>query len=182
MDLFQKYRELNIDGGPISLASAEIGDPYFCYPVDAEPIGFEGCILYCFLPQYGGMVFAADPESCADKNVYPLAASFEDFMRLVLACGSANPVEQIVWMSREQFERHLQSEKALQTAEQRALLALLARELDLAPMEEPFAYVKALQADFDDSKVRYSDEYYDTLGMEVPGREGSEKIRPICKC
>ena len=99
MDLFSKYRALNIDGRLISLAYEERAEPYFCYPVNARVIGFEGCILYCFLPEYGDMVYASNPESCADKNVYPLAADFKDFMRLILACGSANPVEQIVWMN-----------------------------------------------------------------------------------
>ena len=44
-------------------------------------------------------VFACNPESCADINVYPLAKNFDDFIRVILACGSANPVEQIVWMN-----------------------------------------------------------------------------------
>ncbi len=166
MNLFQKYKSLGIDGGLISLAHAAVLHSYFCYPEGAEPIGLEGPILYCFLPGYGDMVFAANPESCASKNVYPLASSFEDFMRLILACGSANPVEQIVWMDKRQFERHLQDEKERQTIKQKELLSLLGKELNLTPMANPFEYVKALQAGFDDSKIPYSDEYYDVLGIE----------------
>ena len=37
-------------------------------------------------------------------------------------------------------------------------------------MEDPFAYVKALQTGFDGSKIQYSDEYYD-CGLERPGQE-----------
>lgn len=185
MDLFQLFRRLNIDGGLISLEYSEITAPYFCYPVNAEVIGFEGCILYCFLPEYGDMVFASNPESCADKNVYPLAASFEDFLRLILACGTANPVEQIVWMDQRQFERHLQEEMKTQTERQKELLALLKHELNLTPMEHPFEYVKALQANFDGSKIQYSEEYYDTLGLESPHgnnryeKEHSSELNPI---
>ena len=40
------------------------------------------------------MVFASNPESCAETYVYPLAERFEDFMRLVITCGSANPVDE----------------------------------------------------------------------------------------
>ncbi len=166
MGLFEKYRKLNIDGSLISLEYAQIEYPYFCYPVNAKVIGFEGCILYCFLPEYGDIVFASNPESYAEKNVYPLASSFEDFMRLIIACGSANPVEQIVWMKKAQFEQHLHNEKEVQTAEQKEILSLLEHELNLTPMAEPFEYVKVLQADFDDSKIQYSDEYYDVLGIE----------------
>ena len=120
MDLFEKYRALNLDGSLIALAYAEMEQPYFCYPQNAKTIGFEGCILYCFLPEYPGMVFAANPESCADTYVYPLAASFADFMRLILACGSANPVEQIAWMDQAQFEQHLKSAFILFGARARA--------------------------------------------------------------
>ena len=154
--LFLQFQQLPIDKSLISLEPGSIEFPYFCYPVNAVPIGFEGGILYCFLPEYGGMVFAANPESCADRCVYPLAQTFSDFLRLILACGSANPVEQIVWMSREQFEDHLRAERAIQTEAQKAALD---------------AYVKALQAGFDGSKIQYSDEYYDCTGLERPGQE-----------
>jgi len=114
------------------------------------------------------MVFACSPESCADKNVYPLAASFEDFIRLILACGTANPAEQIVWMNREQFDEHIANEKTILTDEQKAAGNLLQQELGLLPMDDPFEYVKSIQKDFDDSKIRFSDEYYDAAGIENP--------------
>lgn len=72
MDLYQRFRSLPVDGALLALEQGDIAQPYFCYPVNARPIGFEGCILYCFLPEYGDMVFAANPESCADRYVYPL--------------------------------------------------------------------------------------------------------------
>ena len=91
--IYETYLSLPIDKELLCLAHGDITAPYFCYPVNAKPIGFDGCILYCFLPEYGEMVFACNPESCADQNVYPLAATFEDFIRLILVCGTANPVE-----------------------------------------------------------------------------------------
>ena len=166
MDLYQKFRNLDIDSALIALEYSEIIQPYFCYPANAKAIGFEGGVLYCFLAGYGEMVFAANPESCGDKYVYPIAASFEDFLRLILACGSANPIEEIAWMDKRQFERHLLAEKQMRTEQQDALLARLERELNLRPIAEPFEYVKALQANFDDSKIQYRQEYYDALGIE----------------
>lgn len=168
MDLFEQYRNMNIDGSLIGLGYSEITAPFFCYPVNAEVIGFEGCILYCFLPEYGDMVFASNPESCADKYVYPLAENFRDFMSLVITCGSANPVEQIIWMSKELFIQHLQDENDIRTAEQNALIETLGKELHLSPMDNAYEYVKAVQKDFDDSKIKHSGEYYDVLGIEVP--------------
>lgn len=176
MTLFERFCELRnnseVDFAAISLEDGSISDPpYFCYPVDAEPIGFEGCILYCFLPAYGDMVFAANPESCADSYVYPLANSFEDFMRLVLACGSANPAEQVVWMNEKQFETHLTEETERQTDGQKAILKAIESEMLLEAMPNPFMYIKSLQQDFDASKIKYSREYYDLTGNVCEAQE-----------
>lgn len=164
--LFEKYESLAVKGELICLERQNTIVPFFCYPIHAKPIGFEGCIMYCFIDGYDDMVFASNPESSADRTVYPLAASFEEFIRLILACGTANPIEQIVWMDKRRFERHLQEEKKRQTEQQREQLVLLAHELNLVPMEEPYDYVKNIQANFDESRIEYSDEYYDVLGIE----------------
>ena len=166
--IYEKYMALPIDKGLLCLEYGDIAEPYFCYPVNAKPIGFEGCILYCFLPEYGEMVFACNPESCADQNVYPLAATFEDFIRLILACGTANPVEQIVWMDKNKFEEHMANEEKILTDEQRTAAQQLQRALSLLPIENPFEYVKSIQKDFDGSKIQYSDEYYEVTGIENP--------------
>ena len=168
MHLFQKYQSLHLDAGPVGLAASEIAEPYFCYPVGAKVIGFEGCILYCFLPQYGEMVFAANPESCAEKYVYPLAKNFKDFLRLVISCDGVNPVEQIAWMDREQFEQHRRRVHEEVLPEQTALVETLRSKFHLEPMDDPYGYVRALQSDFDGSLIVYSGEYYDALGLERP--------------
>lgn len=169
---YEKYMALSINKGLLDLEPGDMTSPYFCYPVNAEPIGFEGCILYCFLPEYGDMVFACNPESCADRCVYPLAANFEDFIRLILACGTVNPVEQIVWMDKRKFEEHMADEEKILTDEQRAAAQQLQRELGLPPMENPFEYVKTIQKNFDGSKIQFSDEYYEVTGIENPRRKG----------
>ena len=165
---FENFKNLNLDTSSVALESTEYLYPYWCYPLNSKPIGLEGCILYCFIDGYGEMVFASNPESCADSNVYPLANSFEDFMRLIVACGSANPVEQIVWMSKQRFEEHLRTEKSVQTKEQEKVLEQLKTAFELTAMEKPYEYVKNIQKDFDDSKIKYSDEYYDIKGIEKP--------------
>lgn len=48
---YEKYKALPIDKALLCLEEGTITQPpYFCYPVNAEPIGFESCIMYCFLP------------------------------------------------------------------------------------------------------------------------------------
>lgn len=163
---FENYLGLQLKGELISLESVDNLFPYWCYPTNSKPIGLEGCILYCFIEGYGDMVFASNPETCVDTNVYPLARSFKDFMRLILACGSANPVEQIGWMNKSKFDEHLANETSCRTDEHKAMLEKIASSFDLTPMENPFEYVKELQENFDGSKIEYSDEYHDILGIE----------------
>lgn len=114
------------------------------------------------------MVFASQPDSCVETNVYPLARTFEDFLRLIISCGSANRIEQIIWMNKERFVQHVNNEKKIQTHEQRDLIKRIQKEFDLTPMNNPFEYVKELQRNFDGSHIRYSDEYYETLGLDNP--------------
>lgn len=163
---FEQYKALGIDGRLISLEYDKEITPYFCYPINAEAIGFEGCIMYCFIEGYGEMVFASNPESCADAYVYPLARNFKEFLGLILACGSANPIEQIVWMSKEQFEQHMKEEQAIRTKEQNMVLQQLKDKMNIVPIDNPFEYVKEIQQSFDSGKIEYSDEYYDVLGIE----------------
>lgn len=164
--LYERYKEMKIDGTLISLEQVEDKLSYFCYPTNARPIGFEGCIMYCFIESYGDMVFASNPETCADSCVYPLARNFEDFLRMILFCGSANPIEQIVWMDKERFLQHLREEEAIRSDEQKAVLQRIEKELEISPIANPYEYVKELQSHFDSSGITYSDEYYDVLGIE----------------
>jgi len=117
-------------------------------------------------------VFAVNPETCVDKHVYPLAMNFKDFLRLILACGSTTAVEQIIGWSKEQFEDFLHSDGNAMFPEQKVVLDKIQSDLKLTPMENPYEYVKAVQELHDDSKIKFSNEYYDTLGLERP--DGSE--------
>ena len=44
----------------------------------------------------------------------------------------------------------------------------ITEKLKLEPIAAPYQYVKELQAQFDDSKIKFTDEYYDVLGLELP--------------
>ena len=167
MTTYEKYCQLNIDGRWINLEETDNSITYFCTPIGANIIGWEnGGIHYCFIKGFGEMVFAVNPDSGAESYVYPLAKNFEDFLRLILACGSTTAVEQIILWNKEQFERFLHGENNSIVTEQREILDKIQSELNLTPMENPFEYVKEVQAQFDDRKIRFTDEYYNVLGVE----------------
>lgn len=172
MTMYEKFCQLDIDSSWIGLEKRDMCVEYFCTPLNATVIGGENCIHYCFIRGYREMVFAVNPETCVDKHVYPLAMNFKDFLRLILACGSTTAVEQIVGWSKEQFEGFLHSDGNAMFPEQKVVLEKIQSDLKLTPMENPYEYVKEVQALHDDSKIKFSNEYYDTLGLERP--DGSE--------
>ena len=166
--LYEKYQELNIDGSWIGLAVEE-NSPYFCTPVGAEIIGWDNGIHYCFIREFGDIVFCVNPESCCDYFVYPVAKDFNDFLRLILAVGNTNTIQQIIWWDYETFEKFINDpaeKKYLEKTEVVGILKFICERLDVSSMEDPFGYVKRLQQDFPYEKICFSDEYYDTLGLE----------------
>ena len=175
MTMYEKYCQLKIDGRWIGLEKSDLCVDYFCTPINATVIGWENSIHYCFIKGYRDMVFAVNPEPMADKYVYPLAMDLKDFLRVILACGSTTAPEQIIGWSKEQFESFVVSEDNAKHPEQEKVLEEIKSVLKLEPMENVYAYVKAVQEQFDDSKVRFSNEYYDTLGLERPDGTESEQ-------
>lgn len=172
MTLYEKFCALNLDTTLIGLEQGDAEGGYFCTPMDARVIGWENSIHYCFIRGHRDMVFAVNPESGADRYVYPLAMNFKDFLRLVLACGSTTAPEQIIGWSRSQFESFLHSEDNAIRPAQQTVLDTLQAKLKLSPMEDPYGYVKTVQAQPLYPEIRCTNEYYDTLGLPRP--DGSE--------
>lgn len=149
-------------------------EPYFCTPVDAQPLarlGVDG-VHFVLLPG-DARVFCVDP-AMGEHGTYvlPVAADLRELLAFVLFCRDASPLSQIWWLTEERF-RQLLAEDAAATwpgceaffARKEAALAAIAGTFALAAAD-PFAKVKAMQAAFDPAVLRFSDEYYDVLGLE----------------
>ncbi len=169
MDVFERYMALDVNTALIGLEKGDENGGYFCTPAGAKVFGWENGIHYCFIDGFGKTVFAVNPESCADVYVYPLARNFEDFLGLILYSGSVTAIEQIVWMSKEKFEEFVKSGDNAFVNGQKEVLDAISSGLGVLPMENAYEYVKKLQNEFDYGKIRFTDEYYDTLGLPYPG-------------
>ena len=174
MTLLRQFQALGLDCSPVGLCPGPAQGGYFCTPRGMTVLSWEGCggIHYGRICGYGDMVFAVNPMPAGDRYVRPLARSFRDFLRLLLACGSTAALEQMGDWTREQYDAWLHAPENAVTAEGRAVLERIAAAFPLTPMEDPFAYVKEVQASFDGGRLRYTNEYYDTLGLARP--DGSE--------
>ena len=166
---YEEFCKLNIDRAAIGLGKSDYDVEYFCTPVGAEVIGYEGVdgIHYCFIPEYGDIVFAVNPMSAVDEYVYPLAKNFEDFLSLIITCNSTAAVEQIIgWDNREIFENYIQPTEDEYYLRCKEIFDYIKDALNIKLMDDPFEYVKNLQEDFPYEKIPFSDEYYDCTGRE----------------
>jgi hypothetical protein len=172
--LYEKYKNLKIDGSWIGL-EAGAQTPYFCTPIGAEIIGWNNGIHYCFIKGFGDMVFCVNPETCCDYNVYPIARNFCDFLGLILATGNTNTLQQIIWWDKKRFEDFVNSPEEQEyrvRPEVQGVLSTIRKGIDIAPIDTPFEYIKDLQSNFPYEQIPFSNEYYDTLGIERP--DGTE--------
>ena len=172
--LYTKYKNLKIDGSWIGLEPGT-QTPYFCTPIGAEIIGWDNGIHYCFIKGFGDMVFCVNPETCCDYNVYPIARNFCDFLGLILATGNTNILQQIIWWDKKRFEDFVNSPEEQEWSvrpEVQGVLSTIRKGIDITPIDTPFEYVKDLQSNFPYEQIPFTNEYYDTLGIERP--DGTE--------
>lgn len=174
-DDLRVFHELKIDFGSIGLDWGGEFVPYFCTPVGAEEVGSIGCdgIQFVLLPG-DEKVYCVDP-TMGDVGTYvlPVGSDLREFLSFVLYCHDANPLSQIYFLSEERFREFAADEaEARERGEleelfeaKDAALAKIAEVFGIAPAE-PYEKIKALQAAFDPGVLQFSDEYYDTLGVE----------------
>lgn len=180
-DDLKRFRALDISFDSIGLLQSGADDfAYFCTPVDAEFVGRIGCdgVHFILLPE-DERVFCVDP-SMGERGTYvlPVAGDFREFLSFVLYCQDANPLSQIYWMDRKQYQELAAEDAAARENEYQArffeekdkALAAIVKEFDLTPVD-PFKKVKAMQKKFDPAVLNFSEEYYDVVGYERPEEE-----------
>ena len=176
MTIYSKFQSLDIDHSVIGLEQCNTDVTYYCTSRDAVIIGWAGVdgIHYCTIPEFGEMIFAVSPMNFGDC-VHPIARSFEDLLRLLLSCVDMAALEQCYAWDEEQFKAFLTDCPA--TEEQQAVLDTLQKAFGLEPIENAFAYVKELQAEFDLSQVPYTEEYYDPdMNAAAPAKPTEWKV------
>ncbi len=149
---------------------------YFCTPRGASHIGSLGVdgIHFCFVRGYGETVFAVSPENLPGEYVHPIARCFEELLCLLLSVADVAALEQAWAWEKETFDRFLTENPP--TDAQLKTIHEIQTVFALSPMEEPYAYIKALQSDFDMSKIRYSREYHDMMDAQHESHEDAFRV------
>ena len=142
-------------------------EPYFCTPKGARVFGRSGVdgIHFCFVRGFGETVFAVSPMNGREDCVHPVAKSFRDFLRLLLALHDAAAIEQAWQWDAAQLEDFEQKHPS--NEEQMAALDRIVSTFYLRPMAEPWKYIHTVQSGFDYGKLRFSEEFYDDVAPEA---------------
>lgn len=175
MTLYEKFKKLDINFSQISLEQGDTHSDYFCTPQGAEVIGWAGVdgIHCCFVMGFGETVFTVSPMNLRGNYVKPVANTFEDFLRLLLACGGVDAVEQAWMWNRGEFNAYLETYPP--NDKQRVVLEELRKNLSLTPMADPYGYIKGVQSSFDYSRLTFPKEYYELGGDELEAEGPPER-------
>lgn len=169
--VYERYNQLNVDFSYIGLEKSNAARGC-CDPIGIKTfaaLGVDG-IHFGFIDGFGEMVFSVNPFAYKNQDVNPLAYTFKDFLRLVLACKTADRVEQIYCQTKEQFYKFLEDDLNDIYVEQETALSIIHSELGIEPMIYPYEYVREVQASFDYSQIKYSNEYYELTGIDKPSK------------
>ena len=160
----REFLKAGIDLEPLGVMMQGPFENYFCTPKGARIFARSGVdgIHFCFVRGFGETVFAVSPMNGRDGCVHPVAKSFRDFLRLLLALHDAAAIEQAWQWNAAQLEDFEQKHPS--NDEQTAALDRLVFTFRLRPMAEPWKYIHTVQSGFDYGKLRFSAEFYETLG------------------
>lgn len=164
---FEKFMALDVDKRVIGLEESDDYDD-FCIPIGAKifaGLGVDG-VQFCMIDGFDDMFFSISPYALYNKYVNPLSYHFEDFLGLVLSCKNSNPLEQIYWSNEDDFTAFLEEDMKNLFDGQELALQRIQTELQITPIPDPFSYVKKIQAEFDYSLIKYSDEFYEVTGLD----------------
>mgnify|MGYP007079133044 CR=1 FL=1 len=174
---YQKFLRRHLDLSSLSVMRREDNDPYFCTPKGASIFGWAGVdgIHFCFVRGFGETVFAVSPMNGGRDCVHVIARDFSDFLRLLLATGDSAALEQAWQWDEAQFDAFLAENPP--TDEQKAVLSQISTVFSLTPMERPWQYLRKLQAEFDLSKLKFTEDFYDPeMNGDAPEQKTDWKV------
>ena len=168
MTTYEKYKLAGINLAHVGFDERGENIPYFCTPAGANILGRPGVdgIHFCFVPEYGEIVFCISPMNGAEDAIHAVANNFADFRALLMACGDTAAIEQAWQWSKSSFEKFIAEYPP--TDEAKSAFAQLEQKLGITPMTEPYKYMMSLQKSFDYSKLKFTEEYYDLTGEPQP--------------
>lgn len=138
MDLIERIRKIRGADAALGLrfSCTDLQDQYLA--VGSEAIGYTDSVCFCRINGYLDTVFAV----CPGCEPMPIAYNITEFIRLILACGSAGAVISAVW---EPFGTRCHPRSIS--------LCHLGVKLGLEPISDPRSYIRTVRSVIDCSRI-----------------------------
>ena len=137
---------------------------YYCTPKKAQIFASTGVdgIHYCTIPNFGEIVFAVTPLASLEHHTFPVAKDITEFLRLIITLHGTGLIDQAPLFAKDRFEEFMTESQNENKEEAKRLCSAF----DLEPLcSSPYELIINLYNNFDYSKIEYSREYYETLGL-----------------
>lgn len=169
MKIIDKFNNIDADLSSIGLRRAEFPS-YFCTPLNAvifANLGVDG-IHFCILPSKEDSTLENSPvyivSPCMPEHyVEPIAASFAEFLSLVVTIKDAGAMECISYITKEAFYSYLK-DIPVEKEEIIKVVNAIRENFVLEDIPNVYDYVKNIQQDLRFRRIKFSKEYYAMTG------------------
>ena len=161
MKLYHKFRNSSLDISLLGLYTGPDTSESVYTPTGARIVGWleENGAHFCQIEGFGGMVFAVDPNATPGDCIHPVAANLQDFLSLLCACRDASVIMGAYRWSGRRFAEKIASVGA--DYKRSAVLRAVANTYKTPDIANPYAYITALQHQFDYSSLPLNPGYYE---------------------
>lgn len=141
IDYYQKFRNSSLDTSAVGLNAGPEYSRSGATPENARVIAWadHAGIHFC-LKEGSDAIYVVCPEAPKKNAVQKIAANFQEFMGLILACNHASLLWQAHTMSRKAFEDQLKALKP--TMKQRSVLRAISNIYHPTVIADPYGYMK----------------------------------------
>ena len=118
-------------------------------PAGAKLFGYTDSLYLCFVAGYQETVFAVHDMPEHEWRAWPVAYDFQEFLRLIFACGSANLAAISGIITEDEYGREFE----LEAQKSHAGLNKLSELLSLMPIQNPYTYTHTIGQVLDCSRI-----------------------------
>ena len=144
IDYYQKFRNSSLDTSAVGLTAGSEYSYYSATPENARVIAWaDNYGIHFCRKEDSEAIYVVEPDAPKKDAVHKVAANFQEFMGLILACNHASLLWQAHEMSKKAFEDQIQKTKP--SMKQRSVLRAISNIYHPPVIADPYGYMKNLR-------------------------------------
>ena len=148
MNLLERVKKMRGAEAALGLTFAGANDSVNTLPKGTVLLAYSNKTYFCWFRHYEETVFAVTEEN-QKWQIHPIAYNFREFLRLIIACGSAELCARSVLLTEKTF---LTEQEALRRRINPGLKEIR-DTLAIVPIEDPYRYTHTIGQIIDCSRI-----------------------------